>query len=509
LKKSKRHTLSKKDLHYIIGELEFAAGMLEILGLQGKFGRLLGSKINGCAGKLQAAEPAKGSDNSDMPSSMDLAKRKNKPKQAPLPKKPTFEDEDDSEPVKAKGKTRLQIPNPTKTIDLTPKWCRNNPRYRKIGVEKRQLVDVKIQLFVEEYFTEIYEDADTGEKIRGAFPEGVNAPVQFGDALKALAVLLRECGPLSYEKMEKVFEGMFGVHISQGSFVNIIKEFEGSPILDPRDKAARKDIMASPRINADETGCNILGKTHWIHLVASPRFTIPCCHPSRGKKAMDDIGILGEYAGTVVHDCWKPYFLYENFTDAICNSHLLRELELAIEMKQDWAVEMRELLLDAHVRVNCYPGELPEQVLDYFSSEYRRIADIGIMATGGIALPRPPGSGKKGRVAKPKYRNLLDRLVLYEDGVLRFLYDPNVSFTNNDAERPVRTLKVHMKISGCFRSLENAQGYCRMWGYLESCGKHGIEAAKAIRMLVKGETPEFISEALREDCDAEEAMDAA
>jgi transposase len=78
---------------------------------------------------------------------------------------------------------------------------------------------------------------------------------------------------------------------------------------------------------------------------------------------------------------------------------------------------------------------------------YRRILET---ADKECPPPEKP-PGKRGRVAKSKARNLLERLRSYEDDVLRFMTDPDIPFTNNLAERDLRMMKVHQKISGCFR----------------------------------------------------------
>jgi transposase len=89
--------------------------------------------------------------------------------------------------------------------------------------------------------------------------------------------------------------------------------------------------------------------------------------------------------------------------------------------------------------------------------EYRRIIESGYSSTGGSVLARPPGSkGKCGRIKKAAYRNLLESIDRFEDEVLCFMTNADVPFTNNTAERPVRMVKVHMKISGYFRSQEQA-----------------------------------------------------
>jgi transposase len=58
---------------------------------------------------------------------------------------------------------------------------------------------------------------------------------------------------------------------------------------------------------------------------------------------MDSAGILKEYQGVAVHDCWVPYWVYECL-HALCNAHLIRELIGVIEETwQGWTEEMIEL----------------------------------------------------------------------------------------------------------------------------------------------------------------------
>jgi transposase len=90
--------------------------------------------------------------------------------------------------------------------------------------------------------------------------------------------------------------------------------------------------------------------------------------------------------------------------------------------------------------------------------------------------------------------NLLIRLDERIDDMLRFTTDKDVPFTNNRAERTIRWVKLHQKISGCFRSMETGQGHCRLMSYIMTCRQHGISDYDAVEMLVKGETPLFISE---------------
>ncbi|WP_080521789.1 IS66 family transposase [Methyloprofundus sedimenti] len=63
-----------------------------------------------------------------------------------------------------------------------------------------------------------------------------------------------------------------------------------------------------------------------------------------------------------------------------------------------------------------------------------------------------PTKVNRGRVKRTKARNLLERLINYEENVLSLMTHQCVCvlFTNNAAENAIRTSKVHQKISFFF-----------------------------------------------------------
>jgi hypothetical protein len=81
--------------------------------------------------------------------------------------------------------------------------------------------------------------------------------------------------------------------------------------------------------------------------------------------------------------------------------------------------------------------------------------------------------GTRGRKASQSGHNLLIRLRDYRDDVLRFLTDFTVPFTNNQAERDLRMMKLCMKISGTFRTLEGAQIFADTRSVISTVRKHG------------------------------------
>ena len=68
---------------------------------------------------------------------------------------------------------------------------------------------------------------------------------------------------------------------------------------------------------------------------------------------------------------------------------------------------------------------------------------------------------------------MLLRLLARRSGTLRFLRDPAVPFSNNEAERDVRMMKLRMKISGGFRSPKGAADFATIRGFLSTARKQG------------------------------------
>jgi transposase len=84
------------------------------------------------------------------------------------------------------------------------------------------------------------------------------------------------------------------------------------------------------------------------------------------------------------------------------------------------------------------------------------------------------------------------RLRDFEDDVLRFLDNPTVPFTNNQGENDLRMTKVQQKISGCFRSMDGAEIFCRVRSYISTCRKQGMATSEALSILFQRKLPDFI-----------------
>ena len=358
--------------------------------------------------------------------------------------------------------------------------------YSIVGYERRQVVDIKISRFITEYRAQILEN-EQGKRITASFPAGVTAPVQYGNSLKSNAVYMSQFQLIPYLRVKQHFQEVFGIEISVGSLYNFnetayhrLEVFEDFG----KQKLREEDVG-----HVDETGCNIDGKNHWIHDFSSTRWTILVPHEKRGCEAMDEIDILPHFKGVLCHDHWKPYFKYTQCEHALCNPHHIRELTYSSEQeKQEWALKMKEFLLNLHQEVKSRDGWLAKERLEKVHAEYQEIIKEG---EEECPPPKPPKEKKRGRLKKSKSRNLLERLKKYETETLLFAHRKEVPFSNNQGERDLRMTKVHQKISGCFRSFRGAQIFCRMRSYLGSMQKQGMNAGKAMDLLFSNKWGEF------------------
>jgi transposase len=312
---------------------------------------------------------------------------------------------------------------------------------------------------------------------------------QYGGGVKAAAVFSSVYQMTPCERISEEFGAQYGLPISAGSVCNF--KMEAYKRLEPFEQWVKEKLKQEKVLHLDETGINIDGKRRWLHNCSSEKYTLLMAHEKRGKEAPDAMGVVAGSGAILVHDFWKPYFAYSGKTHALCNAHHIRELTAAEESGHAWAKQMKDLLIATNKETDAREGALDAESQNRVRLKYRCILN-----EGEKECPLPPVKpGQKGRIAKSKARNLLERLRAHEDDALRFMTLVDVPFTNNQAERDLRMAKVQQKVSGCFRSVDGANAFCRIRSYISTCKKNGIDAASALKLLFDGQFPEFMNEA--------------
>jgi transposase len=359
--------------------------------------------------------------------------------------------------------------------------------YVEAGFEARQVIDMEVVKVVTEFRAEVLENP-RGEQFVAQFPADVTRPVQYGGSVKTQAVYMSQQQLLPYDRVRDYFADQCGIPISAGSLFNFNQE--AFDRLESFEAIVQRHLMRQELLHADETGINVNGKLLWLHSVSTDKWTLFFPHAKRGGDAVKAMGILEPFRGILCHDHWKPYFQLQ-CQHALCNAHHLRELEWAWEQDgQEWALKMQELFLDMRHDVEKAGGSVTEEEAQSFRRRYRAIL---ARADEECPPPDPKTHSGRGRVARSKSRNLLERLRDFEVETLRFLTDSRVPFTNNQSENDIRMTKVQQKISGCFRSFEGARIFCRVRSYLSTCNKHGVAPTEALASLFSGTLPNFIA----------------
>jgi transposase len=247
-------------------------------------------------------------------------------------------------------------------------------------IERRQVHDLpEPKLEVTEHQAEV-KTCPCGCVNRGAFPPEAPAPVQYGPRVKSVAVYLGEYQLLPFDRLAEIMRDLFACQsFSQGTLANF--KADCSRRLEPVDEIIRDLAADSPVVGVDETGVRATGSLHWLHTVSTDLLTWYYAHKRRGAEAINQAGILPDYKGRAVHDCWKSYFDYD-CEHALCNAHLLRELTfLWEENKQAWAKEMIDHLLAIKKAVETAAAQgqsaLPTSQQELMRHGFHRILQIG------------------------------------------------------------------------------------------------------------------------------------
>jgi transposase len=452
---------------------------------------------------------AKESHNSSKPPSSDGLARKPKSLRQRSGKKPGGQQG-------PRGSHLRLVAHPDVVVPHRPSAChtcqRSLPAAAWSWVERRQVHELPpLRLEVTEHQIAQVRCPACGATTRGEVPGEVQAPVQYGPRLHALAVYLVQQPFLPYARTREVLADGFGAPLSVGTLVRLVQR--GAERLGRVEEQIKRQLRKATVLHHDETGLRVVGTAgargtapaaqagepatsahlQWTHVTSTPQLTHYALHAQRGAQARAAIGILPRFHGVSVHDGWTAYRHYQHCRHALCNAHHLRELTFVEEeLHQAWAGQLKQLLRQMRTAVEQARAtgapHLPAAQRDGFRARYEALLGEGLACNP----PPPPAAAetiphRRGRRKQSPVRNLLDRLWTYEHEVLLFLDDCAVPFANNQAERDLRMVKVQQKIAGTFRSPAGAHAFCRLRSVLSTWRKQGRSGLDALETLFAGQ----------------------
>ncbi|HEV7377756.1 MAG TPA: IS66 family transposase [Pyrinomonadaceae bacterium] len=396
-----------------------------------------------------------------------------------------------------RGATLRQVAKPHEIIIHTPAACAQCGSHLQHSTPstsaRRQVFDISEgRMRVTEHRAEARRCQACLTTTKARFPASVRAPVQYGMGVLSRVVYLHLYQLLPVARTKETMTDLFECYISVATIQRAARVSSGKLVkTEQRIKAVIRD---SSVIGVDETGLRVAGSGGYIHVARTAELTHYGFDVRRGKAAMDEIGILPQFTGTLVRDGWASYQWYEQCRHSLCNAHLLRELVFIEEVdstQKVWTTPLSKLLVQikgaaAQARADGAP-QLSHQQQGSWLERYQQLLR---KAEKLNPLPSPGKDAdvekKKGRDRKPFPNNLIKRLQRRRDEVLRFMTDLSVPFDNNGSERDLRMIKLQQKISGCFRTADGARNFCRVRSYLSTARKQGHSLLHSLERVLNG-----------------------
>jgi transposase len=369
--------------------------------------------------------------------------------------------------------------NPDRLDERHPENCRgcgaDLTGATVVGEVRRQVIDLpKVTPVVTDHVAYRCRCACGVETVAAFAPEA-KAPVCWGPEVRALAVYLLDRQHLPVERTAELISDLLGADVSTGWLCQVQLEAAGK--LAGFITVLKRRLGSEPVLHADETGTRVRTTKHWVHTVCGGLLTLIAVHPKRGRQALEDIGVLAAYAGTLVHDGYASYDYLDAASHAQCGAHLLRHLKDVGQSQtfKAWTSEMISVLLDAKAVSEASLASGHSRVEDRRAATIRRryhaCLDQAFALLPPGPLPRRRHSGGWSIYQRQAF-NLATRMRADAGDVLRLLDDTRIPFDNNPAERSLRMVKIHDKISGTFHSLNGAQAFADIRSYLQTAANH-------------------------------------
>jgi transposase len=417
--------------------------------------------------RLAKYENPKNSRNSSIPPSRD----ENRPKKNQSLRTPS--DKKSGGQKGRKGNTLEMTAFPDVVIELQPDYCNNCGSTLQdsppIKGKSRQKVDIPpIKAICTEYQS-FGKVCNCGHLTTAGFPEGVNAPVSYGENIEALVAYFHVRQYLPFARLKETLNDAFGVPISEGGVHCLLRRFaqKATPIYE----MIKQRVQDSQVIGTDETGLKVNGEKHLIWAWQTPEFSYLAHSNNRGSETINREFPEGFPQSILVHDGWRAQVKTVSKYHQTCLAHLQRILNYLNQLypKQEWGINFIRLLYDA---------QKLKKKLDFQNKQYD-IDRALIIQRFYFLLDNPPTQKQK------ELYTFYKRMLREKQHVFTFLFIENVPPDNNASERAIRNVKVKQKISGQFKVEQAAKNFAKIRSVIDTTIKNGLNVLEALVLIAK------------------------
>jgi transposase len=277
-----------------------------------------------------------------------------------------------------------------------------------------------------------------GTRVVAPVPEAARG-TPFGPRLHAVATYLKTFQALSYERLQAALSDLFGLTLSQGGLMNLLRRAQGR--FAEGQVRAVSSLRQAQVIASDETGVRIEGANayHWVF--CSPEAVVHQAARTRGAsvvRAMMDghrpaVWLSDRYTAQQGHGA----------AHQTCLAHLARDVAYAVEVSEDPVPWRLQLWLNA---VFALSGQVTTLAASTLLAKRRTLERhlAGILAAASSC---------------DLTRALQAKISRAREQLLTFLDHPGlVEVTNNACERALRPAVVQRKVTNGYRAMGAAKG---------------------------------------------------
>src|SRR5215218_116835 len=277
-----------------------------------------------------------------------------------------------------------------------------------------------------------------GTRVVALVPEAARG-TPFGPRLHAVATYLKTFQALSYERLQGALSDLFGLTLSQGGLMNLLRRAQGR--FAQGQVRAVSALRQAEVVASDETGVRIEGSNayHWVF--RSPEAVVHHASPTRAASVVRAM-MEGHRPAVWLSDRYTAQQRH-GIAHQTCLAHLARDVAYAVEVSEDPVPWRLQLWLNTVFALSERVTSLAASTL----AAKRRTLERQLSAILATA-----SSCDLTRALQAKISRAREQLLTFLD------HPGQVEATNNACERALRPAVVQRKVTNGYRAMWAAHG---------------------------------------------------
>lgn len=303
---------------------------------------------------------------------------------------------------------------------------------------------------------------------QAAYPQGFEKGRMLGAHLEACVVYLHHAHPLSYERVQRIFEELFSLKLSMGTLANVVKRATQSLV--QAAETIRQQVQAAAVIGCDETGLRVEGCNQWQWVFQNPSWVYMKIDPRRAATVIEQV-LKDAKPEVWISDLAGAQLKHPAKQQQICLAHQVRDLQFALDIQPClWAYRLQALFYKS-MRLAKHQKTLAGE---HYQAQVQRIE-----TQFAALLEQVPNSKESQRLYR-RYRK-------HRASLFVFLHHDDVPPTNNASEQALRNSVIYRKVTGGFRTIAGADLYANLISILETARRQQRPLFETFTAILAGQ----------------------